>query len=151
MVCDGLFEKFQNSLEKYLRELNEFRGTPILMHKQSDIDSVLHSAISGGVGGVILILPPIPVEVIPNTLGPMFKKIVGKIQVIENLATNRTGRSAIFIAEKVTQYLQLWRPQAADWNDELMLSTDNPWQTTREHDRTTITLQFEIHCSLKLA
>jgi hypothetical protein len=110
---------------------------------------MLRSVAEGGAGVAILILPPYPAEVIPNTSGPVFKKIVCKIQVIENLATNRTGRSAIFVAEKVTQYLHLWRSRFVDWNDELVLSNENPWQTTLGNNANIITLQFVTHCSLK--
>ncbi|MDR0679730.1 MAG: hypothetical protein LBF42_01685 [Puniceicoccales bacterium] len=151
MVSDGLLEKFQSSVEKYLRELNDFRGTPILTYKQSDINSVVRSAINGGIGVAILILPPGPAEVVPNAAGPVFEKVICKIQVIENLATNKTGRSAIFIAEKIMQYLHLWQSKVSDWNEELTLSADHPWQTTQESDTNVITLQFETNCSLKSA
>jgi hypothetical protein len=149
MISDGLLENFQVGLDKYLRGLNEFRNTPILTYKQSDIDSILRSAANGGTGVVVLILPPSPVDVIPNTAGPVFRKIVCKIQVVENLTTNQTGRSAIFIAEKIMQYLHLWRPQISDWNDELALSNDTPWKVTQEGNTNVITMQFETHCSLK--
>ncbi|MDR2436175.1 MAG: hypothetical protein LBD33_02605 [Puniceicoccales bacterium] len=150
MTSGGLLEKFQTSLEKYLRGLNEFRGVHILAHKQSDIDSALRSVAESGIGVAIVVLPPHPTGVIPYASGPAFKKIVCKIQVIENLATNRTGRSAISVAEKVMQYLHLWRPRIADWNDELVLSSDDPWQTALGNNANIITLQFVIHCSLEL-
>jgi hypothetical protein len=149
MISGGLLEKFQIGLEKYLHGLNEFRSTPIITTKQSDIDAILRTSTGGGIGVVILVLPPTPVDVMPNTPGPVFRKIMCKIQVIENLATNRTGRSAIFIAEKIMQYLHLWRPQVADWNDELALSDDSPWKASQEGNTSVITMQFETHCSLK--
>jgi hypothetical protein len=149
MASDGLLEKFQTSLEQYLRRLNEFRGVHILTHKQSDIDSALRSVAGSGVGVAILILPPHPTEVVPNAPGLTFKKIVCKIQVIENLATNGTGRSAISVAEKVMQYLHLWRPRVGDWSDELVLSSDDPWQTTLGNNANIITLQFVTHFSLE--
>ncbi|MDR1255768.1 MAG: hypothetical protein LBJ94_02495 [Puniceicoccales bacterium] len=149
MINDGFLEQLQVSIEEYLRGLSTFRGTPILTYKQSDIDSILRAAVGGGVGSTILILPPSPTEVLPNTPGPVFKKIICKVQVIENFATNRTGRSAIFIAERVMQYLHFWRPRIGDWNDELTLSITNPWSSTLENDTNIITLQFEINCVLK--
>jgi hypothetical protein len=149
MIGDGLLEKFQTNLEKYLRGLNEFRGVHILAHRQSDIGSVLRSTSDGALGVAIIILPPHPVSIVPNAPGPVFKKIACKVRIVENLATNKTGRSAISVAEKVMQYLHLWRPQVADWNDELVLSGDNPWQAALENDANVITLQFVTHCSLE--
>jgi hypothetical protein len=151
MISGGLLENFQVGLDKYLRSLGDFRDMPILVHGQSDIDSMLRSAAGSSVGIAILILPPSPVDIVPNTAGPVFRKIVCKIQVIENLATNQTGRSAIFVAEKIMQRLHLWRPQIFDWNDELILSDSDPWKVKQEGDANVITMQFETHCSLRSA
>jgi hypothetical protein len=151
MISGGLLENFQSGLDKYLRGLGDFRDMPILIHRQSDIDSMLRSTAGRSAGIAILILPPSPADVIPNTAGPVFRKIVCKIQVIENLATNQTGRSAIFVAEKIMQHLHLWRPQISDWNDELTLSDSDPWKVTQEGDANVITMQFETHYSLRSA
>lgn len=150
MLSEGLLEKFQIHLEKYLSGLNDFRVTPILTYKQSDVDSILSNAVNSGIGVAILILPPSPVEIIPNVPGPVFKKITCEIQVIENLATNRTGCSATYIAEKIMQYLHLWRPQISDWNDKLILSEHAPWKVIQEENTNIISMCFETHCSLKV-
>jgi hypothetical protein len=149
MIRGGLLESLQASLARYLLGLNDFRGVPIIPHRQSDIDSVVRSTIDASAGLAIIILPPAPVDVIPNAAGPVFRRITCEIRVVENLATNRTGRGAISVAEKVMQHLHLWRPEIFDWNDELALSSGAPWKSTQDGDSNTIAMQFETHYSLE--
>ncbi len=149
MINEGILEKFQIYLEKYLSGLNEFRSVPVLLYKQSDIDSILASEACNGLGVAIVILPPTPVDVITNVPGPVFQKIVCEIQVIENLATNHTGCTAIYIAEKIMQYLHFWRPQVTDWNEKLILSESTPWKVAKNENNNIINMRFETYCSLK--
>lgn len=149
MITEGVLEKFQACLEKYLSGINEFRAVPIVMYKQSELQSVVTNALADGVGLSILIMPPTPVTVLMNIPNPVIAKLRCEVRVIEDLATNRTGQTAIYIAERVMHYLHLWYPCMADMSDKLMLSANTPWKATQTGSTNTISLFFETHCSLK--
>ncbi len=149
MINEGILEKFQISLEKYLSGLNDFRSITILNHKQSDLNSIVKNSLSEGLGISIAILPPKPVEIIPNAPGPVFKMITCEIKVIENLAMNETSYSAMYIAEKLMEHLHLWHPQINDWNEKLMLAENTPWDLSKDGHLNIISMHFETHCSLK--
>ena len=149
MKQDGFLEKFQDTLRSFLQTRNEFRNVPILTYKQSDFESIVQSSVYKGIGAVILILQPQPIKVQPNIAGPVFERILCKIQVIENIETNVSGLSSLFIAERITQYLHLWRPEIGDWNDTLALVENSPWSSDCDDCTNIITLNFETNCSLQ--
>lgn len=149
MISEGILEKLQSCLEKYLNGINEFRPISIITHKPSDIESISGSALSGSLGLAILILPPTPDEIITNVPGPVFSKIRCEVQVIEDLAGNKTGCTAMYIAEKIMHYLHLWRPQLIDWNSKLMLRASKPYDSKRIGNNNVISVFFETHYSLK--
>lgn len=149
MKQDGFLEKFQDTLRSFLQTRNEFRNVPILTYKQSDFESIVQSSVYKGIGAVILILQPQPVKVQTNVAGPVFERILCKIQVIENIETNVSGLSSLFIAERITQYLHLWRPEISDWNDTLALVGNSPWSSDCDDCTNIITLNFETNCSLQ--
>ena len=122
--------------------MNEFRSIPITVHQPRDIGAVLSNILSGSLGMAIMILPLIPEGVICDVPGPVFSKIRCEIQVIEDLATNRIGCTAIYIAEKIIHYLHLWRPQLTDWSEKLVLSSNNPWKSTQEGNNNIILAQM---------
>lgn len=149
MKQDGFLEKFQDTLRSFLQTRNEFRNVPVLTYKQSDFESIVQSSVYKGIGAVILILQPQPVKVQANVAGPVFEKILCKIQVVENIETNVSGLSSLFIAERITQYLHLWRPEINDWNDKLALVENSPWSSDCDDCTNIITLNFETNCSLQ--
>ena len=144
MINEGILEKFQNCLRDFLSGMHEFRSIPIMPYNPSELESILNGALGGGVGLTIVIMPPIPEEVIVNVPGPVFRRICCEVRVVENIASNRTGSSANYVAEKVMHYLHLWHPQLSDPNDCLVLSERTPWKSDQSGNNNAISLFFEI-------
>jgi hypothetical protein len=149
MKIEGILEKLQDAVENQLLSLNELRKVPILTYKQSDINSVLRAGIYTGVDTAIVLMPPVPGNVNPHVVGPVFNSVIIEIKVVENTTTNRCGSTLLFVAEVVMQCLHMWEPGIADENYVLELASGTQACRAECNDSTNcLIIRFVMPCHL---
>ncbi|MDR1433086.1 MAG: hypothetical protein LBI61_01960 [Puniceicoccales bacterium] len=150
MKVEGVLEKLQDAIENRLLELNELRNVPILTYKQSDLQSVFRSDMKSGIGTAILLMPPVPNNVLEHVAGPVFSNVSIEVKIIENTATNKHGKSLLFLAEVVMRHLHMWHPNVVDASYRMELASGaHSCRATRENDTNYFSANFAIPCHLE--
>jgi hypothetical protein len=149
MKVEGIFEKLQDAVEKRLIGLNKLRNVPIVTYKQSDAMSIINTAVKTGIGVAILLLPPVPNGANKHTVGPVFSGVLVEVKLIEDPMTNRSGRTALSLAEAIMESLHGWHPGIGDESYQLTLDPGwNACRANRENDLNCITVKLLMPCHL---
>ncbi|MDR1591067.1 MAG: hypothetical protein LBR92_03685 [Puniceicoccales bacterium] len=139
---EGILEYFQDRIYMILRSKNDFHGLRIAGRKRSNFGTFCEQLVWEGIGEGLFITPPLPRKLIENVPGPVYEQIDFSVQIIENMITNQTGRSAILIAEKVASLLHL---RAINFDSNVWTITcrsKDPWTFEGDAYKNIITIHF---------
>jgi hypothetical protein len=150
MKTESSLEKLQDSVEKQLLSLNELRNVPILTCKQSNLASAVETHIKSGIGVAVIILPPLPTNVQPGLLGPVFNEVALDIEVVETVGMNRSGRTMLAIAEIIMRCIHMWVLDIADSHCTLELVHGlKPCTVEMERGTLSFTMHFVSQCNIR--
>ncbi|MDR1906603.1 MAG: hypothetical protein LBQ03_00010 [Puniceicoccales bacterium] len=139
---EGILEHFQDRIYTILRSKNDFQTLRIAGRKRSNFESFCEQLVLEGIGEGLFVSPPLPRKLIENVPGPVYEQIDFSVQVIENIITNQTGRSAILIAEKVATLLHLRGVSLGGNLWTISCQTKDPWTFDGDAYKNVITLHF---------
>jgi hypothetical protein len=94
-----------------------------LTYKQNDLSSVIEANVKTGIGIAIVLMPPIPNNKRAHVIWPIFHSVIIDVKVIENTATNKSGKTLLLLAEIVMQRLHMWHPDLLNENYQLELAS----------------------------
>jgi hypothetical protein len=139
---EGILEYFQDRIYMILRSKNDFQGLRIASRKRSNLEIFCEQLVLEDIGEGLFITPPLPRKLIENVPGPVYEQIDFSVQIIENIITNRTGRSAILIAEKVSSLLHLYAINLDENTWTIVCRTKDPWTFEGDTCKNIITIHF---------
>ncbi|MDR1434893.1 MAG: hypothetical protein LBI77_00610 [Puniceicoccales bacterium] len=144
---EGILEHFQDHIYAILRSKNDFLTLHIASHKRSNFDAFCGQLIGESFGEGLFIGSPLPRKLIENVPGPVYEQVDFSVQIIENIVTNQSGRSALLIAEKVAALLHLLQMNFAGRLWTISCRTKDPWAFEGDDYRNIIALYFTTMCS----
>ncbi|MDR0740147.1 MAG: hypothetical protein LBF34_00355 [Puniceicoccales bacterium] len=147
---EGILEHFQDHIYMILRSRNDFQGLRIASRKRSNLETFCEQLVLEGIGEGLFVSPPLPRKLIENVLGPIYERIDFSVQVIENIITNQTGRSAILIAEKVASLLHLHAINFGENVWTITCRTQDPWTFEGDTCKNVITIHFTTMGSVQM-
>jgi hypothetical protein len=139
---EGILERLQDDIYRLLRSKNGFRRLGISSRKWSNFDTFCNQIIREGMGEGLFVTPPLPRKLIENVPGPVYEQIEFSIQIIENIATNQSGYSAMLTAEKIATLLHLRNISVGGNLWTIRCRTQDPWTFAGDGDKNIITLHF---------
>jgi hypothetical protein len=139
---EGILEYFQDHIYMILRSKNDFQGLRVASCKRSNLETFCEQLVLEGIGEGLFIMPPLPRKLIENVPGPIYEQIDFSVQIIENIITNQTGRSAILIAEKVASLLHLRAINLDENIWTIACRTKDPWTFEGDTCKNVITIHF---------
>jgi hypothetical protein len=139
---EGILEHFQDRIYAILRSKNDFLPLFIVGDKRSNFEAFCERLAMDGIGEGLFIRPPLPRKIIENVPGPVYEQIDFSIQVVENILTNRTGRSAILIAEKVAALFHLYEMNCGGQWWTITCRSKDPWTFEGDAHKNIIAVHF---------
>jgi hypothetical protein len=139
---EGILEYFQDHIYMILRSKNDFQGLRIASRKRSNFETFCEQLVLEGIGEGLFITPPLPRKLIENVPGPVYEQIDFSVQIIENIITNQSGRSAILIAEKVASLLHLRAVRFGDNIWTIACRSRDPWTFEGDAYKNVINVYF---------
>jgi len=97
----------------------------VLSRKESDVDKLIEEEVTTGLGIALVVLYPFPARIIQDAPGPPCEEISVQVQIYEDVYTNQTGLSALFLAERVLQWLHLWVPSGVAGVNSAVVAEEN--------------------------
>ena len=147
-IKEGILETFQDYIREQLMSYSEFRSI-FISPKKGNLESWIETSVAEKISLGIFVLPPIPQEVVPNVPGPVWSKLSIDIKVIENYLFNHSHRSAVYVAEKLSQILHGLDLNLEYWQGKLSLKERGAWDFLQKLGETDITLHFESFLSME--
>lgn len=144
---EGLLEQLQDHVYDVLRTKNEFKPLYIVKQKRSSLEFFCEQLQEQGIGEGILITPPLPKKIVEQVPGPVYEQIDFSIKVIENIVTNESGVSSIFVAEMVTHLLHLYTCECGGQRWEITCQAKSPWEFQEDLYKNVITVFFQTRGS----
>ncbi|MDR1906828.1 MAG: hypothetical protein LBQ03_01230 [Puniceicoccales bacterium] len=139
---EGILEYFQDQIYAILRSKNDFQSLFIAGDKRSNFDAFCNQLAADGIGEGLLIMPPLPRKIIENVPGPVYEQIDFSVQIIENIITNQSGRSAILIAEKVAALFHLREINLGGNLWTIACRSKDPWTFEGDAHKNVIAVHF---------
>ena len=126
-ISGVLLEGLQEAIKAYLAGQEELTdaGIEVISRKESDVDAIIEEKILKGIGVGIIVLYPFPTKIIPSAPGPVCEEISIQIQITEKVITNQTGKSALYLAERIMQWLHLWLPTDVEGINSAIIVEEN--------------------------
>lgn len=128
----NFLENLQNDVERYLNTRPIFRETPVLSHKEGNLESSINEFIQAGIGLCVVVLNPMPIQLIPTESSVAFEEVSMRIQVIENPCSGLKSLNALKAAEAVSQNLHNFKPALEGWQGWISLQTHTPWKEIKD-------------------
>jgi hypothetical protein len=139
---EGILEYFQDQICAILRSKNDFQTLYIASRRRNNFDAFCEQLAMEGVGEGLFVTPPLPRKLIENVPGPVYEQIDFSVQIIENIITNRSGRTAISIAEKVAALLHLHEIVLGGKLWTITCRTKDPWSFEGDNYKNIINIYF---------
>ena len=139
---EGVLEQLQDRVYQELRSLNDFQKIAIVAQKRSSLESFCEQLIQQNLGEGIFIAAPLPKKIVSEVAGPVYEQIELAVQIVENVATNESGHSALFLAEHVAHHLHMKKFIFGEQAWNVYCRDKDPWACECDAYRNVITLYF---------
>lgn len=144
---EGVLEQLQDRVYQELRRQHDFQKICIMEQKRSSLSSLCEQLIQRQLGEGIFITAPLPKKIVSDVPGPVYEQIVFSVQVIENITINRSGHSALSIAERIAQQLHLKEFVFGNQRWTVRCNDKDPWTFEWNDGENIITLNFSTQYS----
>jgi hypothetical protein len=144
---EGVLEQLQDRIYTVLRTKHDFQLMPIVTAKRSNFEKFCERLVGEGMGEGLFISPPLACKLVENVPGPVYEQVDFSVRIIENILTNRSGKSVILTAEKVTALLHLYAMKFGDKSWTISCRTKDPWSFEGDTCRNILTVHFTTMCS----
>ena len=139
---EGVLEQLQDRVYQELRMLSDFQKICIVAQKRSSLESFCEQLIQQNLGEGIFIAAPLPKKIVSEVAGPVYEQIELAVKIVENVATNESGSSALFLAERIAQCLHMKEFLFGEQSWSVRCRDKDPWTWECDAYRNVVTLFF---------
>lgn len=129
---ESFLETLQDAIQGYLlgRKVIAGKSIKVLTRKESNFEATIQKQIDQITGITVSVLYPFPTRINGEVDGMEAEEISVQIRVIEKVITNRTGVTALYLAEYILRVLHHWRvdPEIEGLNDTAIVAEPNPFE-----------------------
>ena len=145
-------ETLQRSIYETVRDRQELNGIPVINSHPDDLSSQIQWLTAQPLGLSISILPPKLTQLKNNLALPLDGEVECTIRILEDLYTNRSGKSAIEVGEFLLQLLNGRSLAGNALTFSLMAKTNSPWALKEDFPNDSkILLELTFTTTLTLA
>lgn len=143
-------KKLQNTIVERLSNIGLPESLPILKGGSYLPSERLEQDIKTSYGISIVVLRPVPQQIVKNAPGPQYEQASISIAIHDYPFTNLENLSSLEIAERIASSLHHWKINKDGWLCRLAMNASKPWEQHYDKQRQTdiITLHFSTASTL---